>query len=397
LELVLKLLETEQWKVKLAKCSLAKREIAYLGYVISEQGVSTNLDKITAVCEWPTPTNMKELRSFLGLVGYYRKFFQHFEIIAKPLTDLLKKNSLFIWTSEHDTSFQTLKSALVTAPVLALPDFSKPFVVEIDASDKGVGAVLMQSNHPVAFVSKCLGPKLRGLSTYEKEYIAILLAVEQWRSYLQLGEFIISTDQRSLSYLSEQRLHTSWQQNVFTKLLGLNYRIQYKKGTENVVADALSRRSHETSVPLADSACLAFSIPQSKWLLEVIESYMQDEFSKCIIAKLALDSDAVPHFSWNGGILRYKTRIWVGNDKNLHLKLIQALHSSAVGGHSGIPITYRRMKQLFAWTGMKSAMHQFVKECMACQQEKPDRSKSAGLLQPLTIPEGPDRLFLWIL
>jgi hypothetical protein len=128
---------------------------------------------------------------------------KYFGIIAKPLTELLKKHSLFIWTSERDIVFHTLKSALVDAPVLALPDFSKSFCIEIDASEYGVRAILMQDHHPVAFDSKTLGPKLRGISIYEKEYMAILLAIDQWRYYLQLGGFIIFTDQKSLSHLNE--------------------------------------------------------------------------------------------------------------------------------------------------------------------------------------------------
>jgi hypothetical protein len=150
-----------------------------LGYTISAGGVATNPNKVKIVVEWPVPINVKELRCFLRLTGYYRKFVKHFGIIAKPLTDLLKKHSLFVWTSEHDTAFHTLKFALVDAPVLALSDFFKLFCIETDA-----WAVLMQDHHPVAFVSKSLGPKLRGLSIYEKEYVAILLAVDQWRYYL---------------------------------------------------------------------------------------------------------------------------------------------------------------------------------------------------------------------
>lgn len=141
--------------------------------------------------DWPLPASAKELRSFLGLAGYYRKFVRNFGVICRPLTNLLKKNTMFIWTSEHDTSFAALKSALSSAPVLALPDFTKTFCIETDASDTGVGAVLMQASHPLAFISKALRSKNRGLSTYEKEYMAILLAVEHWRSYLQLGEFQI--------------------------------------------------------------------------------------------------------------------------------------------------------------------------------------------------------------
>jgi hypothetical protein len=130
----------------------------------------------------------------LELADYYKKFVKHFGMIFRLLTELLKKEYVFIWTSDQDIAFQTLKPALMQAPVLALPNFSKPFLIEIDASDYGVGDVLMQDHRPIAFVSKSLGPKLRGLSIYEKEYIAILMAIDQWRAYLHLQEFVIATD-----------------------------------------------------------------------------------------------------------------------------------------------------------------------------------------------------------
>ena len=128
---------------------------------------------------WPVPANVKELRGFLGLAGYYRKFVRHFGIIAKPLTELLKKGAVYVWTSEHQVAFQTLRQALSSAPVLALPDFSLPFCIETDASGIGIGAVLLQKGHPLTYISKSLGPRSRGLSTYEKEYLAIFEAVHQ--------------------------------------------------------------------------------------------------------------------------------------------------------------------------------------------------------------------------
>jgi hypothetical protein len=134
------------------------------------------------------------LRSFLGFAGYYRKFAKNFGVISKPLTDLLKKNTLFVWTSVHNSYFMALKSALSQAPVLALSDFTKTFCIKNDASGVGIGAVLMQDAHPLAYISKALGPKSRDLSTYEKEYLAILQVVQQWRQYLQHAEFLIYTD-----------------------------------------------------------------------------------------------------------------------------------------------------------------------------------------------------------
>jgi ABC-type antimicrobial peptide transport system ATPase subunit len=124
------------------------------------------------------------LRGFLGLIGYYRKFIKHYGLLSKPLSDLLKKNVQFQWTAEANTAFEQLKAQLIQALVLAVPDFSQQFVIETDASDLGIGAVLMQNHHPVAYLSKALGPRNQALSVYEKECLAILLAVEKWRPYL---------------------------------------------------------------------------------------------------------------------------------------------------------------------------------------------------------------------
>jgi hypothetical protein len=143
--------------------------------------------------------------------------------------------------------------------MLALPDFSKPFCVETDASGTGIGVVLTQEGHPLAFLSKSLCPRSQGLSTYEKEYLAILMALDQWCSYLQYAEFHILTDQKSLVQLSEQGLHTPWQQKVFTKLIELQYQIVYHKGVDNRVVDALSR---VLALP-----CSAISVAQPQWSL----------------------------------------------------------------------------------------------------------------------------------
>lgn len=382
---VFQLLLADSWKVKLSKCSFAQRQIAYLGHIISQEGISTDQSKVEAVSSWPVPSSVKELRSFLGMAGYYRKFVRHFAILAKPLTELLKKNALFVWTSVHQDSFAALKAALISAPVLAMPDFTKPFCVETDACAGGVGAVLLQGGHPLAYISKPLGPKTSGLSTYEKEYLAILLAVEQWRIYLQHQEFTIYTDQRSLAHLADQRLNTPWQQRVFTKLLGLQYKIQYKPGMTNAVADALSRRPHPDSAAPVDHIFALSSVDPS-WISEVISGYSADPHAIGLLDRLAVAPSSAPPFVLSGGLLRYHGCIWLGSNSALQHKVMSALHDSPVGGHSGFPVTYRRLKQLFAWRGMKSAVKTFVAGCSVCQQAKPDRSKLPGLLLPLPVP-----------
>lgn len=378
---VLQVLSVNQWKVKMSKCSFAQASVNYLGHVISANGVATDDSKIVAIRDWPTPCDVKQLRSFLGLAGYYRKFVCGYASISKPLTHLLKKNIPFIWTSESSVVFNALKTALISAPVLALPNFSSIFVVETDACDQGIGAVLMQQEHPIAFVSKALGPRNRGLSTYEKEYMAILLAVEQWRPYLQHCEFLIRTDHASLAHLQSQRLHTQWQHKVLSKLMGMQFRIVYKKGSENRVADALSRRPHP------DLEINAISQAQPLWILSVLDAYQQDCYARELLQRLSLSSSTDGDFTLHEGIIRKKNRIWLPEKCELHQQLIREFHASPLGGHSGIPVTLRRMKQLFTWKGMSKAVHQFVRECGVCQQAKPDRAKYPGLLQPIPVPD----------
>lgn len=190
---------------------------------------------------WPKPQSIKELRGFSGLIGYYRKFVRGYGSISQPLTDRLKKNQ-FQWCLEAVEAFRSLKKAMITALVLKLPNFSKPFVIEVDASMKEMGAIVMQEQHPIAFINKSLGVENEGLSTYEKELMVILYTISKWRHYLEGEPFIIKTDKKSIKYLLEQRLNSMIQQCGIIKLLGLEYKIQYKKGSENVVADALSGR-----------------------------------------------------------------------------------------------------------------------------------------------------------
>uniref|UniRef100_A0A0A9D2Z3 Integrase catalytic domain-containing protein n=1 Tax=Arundo donax TaxID=35708 RepID=A0A0A9D2Z3_ARUDO len=378
---VLAILQAHRFQVKKSKCSFAQQRLAYLGHVISAQGVVTDLEKIKAVRDWPSPTNVKELRSFLGLAGYYRKFVRNFGIISRSVTELLKKDTFFVWTSEKEQSFQVLKEALVQAPVLALSDFSKQFTIETDACEYGIGAVLLQDGHPLAYLSKALGPRNRGLSTYEKESLVNLLAMEQWRPYLLQGEFIIKTNEHSLSHLDDQRLSTPWQQWALTKLLGLSYKIQYKKGSDNKVVDALSRRLVQLH-----EALYAISAGIPVWIQEVLNGYTDNPKVQALLQQLAIASPNSVGFSLRNGIIYLHDKVWLAGNEQLQLKVLQALHASAIGGHSGFPVIYRRISQLFTWPGMKKQIKHFVQTCVICQQAKPERVRYPGLLQPLPVP-----------
>jgi hypothetical protein len=378
---VLHLLRKDKWQVKQSKCSFGQQRIAYLGHVIDSRGVSSDPDKISKVETWPTPANCKEVRSFLGLAGYYRKIVKHFGIIARPLFDLLKKNSTFFWTKDTDKAFQLLKKGLTEAPVLSLPDFNKTFVIDTDACDSGVGAVLQQDGHPTAYMSKPLCNKNKGMSTYEKECLAILMAVEQWRPYLQHHEFVIRTDQKSLVHLEEQRLTTVWQHKAFTKLLGLRYRICYRKGPENRAADTLSRRHHNDTVTL-------HTITECKpaWLDVVRVSYNDNPHAMKWIQKLQLAPDPKGCLSLQDGLLYFHKQVWLVGSPALQHQLLQAFHTSVIGGHSGFPATYARLRKFVAWPKMKKQTRDFVQACTICQQAKPERVRYPGLLEPLPIP-----------
>lgn len=383
LKLVLEILQRDNWKVKLSKCAFAQERISYLGHVISKEGVATDDSKTANIKDWPVPTNVKEIRQFLGLTGYYRKFVRHYGVISKPLTNLLRKGSIFVWTPVEEEAFQTLKLALISAPVLALPDFNKVFVLETDASDKGIGAVLMQDGHPLAYVSKALGPKTSTLSVYEKEYLAILLAVEHWRPYLQMKEFIIRTDHKSLTNLNEQRLHTNWQHKALTKLMGLQYQIVYNKGCDNGAADALSRRSHD------HIHLFAISSVHPVWFQDIIASYSDDPKAQDILQQLAAAPDhASGPYKLCNGMIKVHGCIWIGHAPDLHSRIFLAFHASPIGGHSGFPVTYNRIRSLFRWVGMRQYIKTRVQTCLICQQAKSERVAYPGLLQPLPVPQG---------
>lgn len=215
LDLVLATLRKNQLYLKESKCTFAKDSLEYLGHIISTKGVSTDPSKVEAMLHWPTPTSFTELRAFLGLIGYYRKFVKHYGHLTKPLTALLRLKQ-FSWSFIAQSAFDTVKITMIKTPVLALPNFQETFTVETYACQDGIGAVLIQHGQPIAYLSKALGEKHKSLSIYEKEFLALKMAIEKWRHYLQRQEFIIHIEHKSLAYLNEQNLHSDMQRKATT-------------------------------------------------------------------------------------------------------------------------------------------------------------------------------------
>uniref|UniRef100_A0A2N9I8P5 CCHC-type domain-containing protein n=1 Tax=Fagus sylvatica TaxID=28930 RepID=A0A2N9I8P5_FAGSY len=206
------------------------------------KGIAVDEEKVKAIKEWPTPKSITEVRSFHGLASFYRRFVKDFSTLAAPLTEIVKKSVGFKWGSEQDRAFIEIKERLCGAPLLALPDFSKTFEIECDASGIGIGAVLMQEKRPIAYFSEKLNGAALNYPTYDKELYALVRALETWQHYLWPKEFVIHTDHESLKHLKGQgklnRRHAQWMEFIET----FPYVIKYKQGKENIVADALSRR-----------------------------------------------------------------------------------------------------------------------------------------------------------
>ena len=194
---VLSILEEQQLYAKMSKCKFGMTKMISLGHVIGEQGVQVHQEKIQATIDWPTPKNVTELRSFLGLCTYYRRFVKGFSQLTAPLTDLTKKGA-FSWSEEAQVAFEKLKEIMSSCPILALPDFTQSFVLECDASGEGIGAVLMQNNHPIAFESRKLKDYEHHYSIYDKEMLAIMHALAKSRQYLVGNRFKVKTDHNSL-------------------------------------------------------------------------------------------------------------------------------------------------------------------------------------------------------
>lgn len=376
LKITFQLLLQHSLFVKLSKCSFATLQVEYLGHVISGAGVATKPQNIAAIVNWPIPPNVSKLRGFLGLTGYYRRFVKDYGKICRPLHELLKKNS-FHWSAEHTVAFNKLKEIMTTCPVLALPDFSKPFVLEADACGSGIGVVLMQAGRPIAYLNKSLGPKATAQSTYEKEALAILEALKKWRHYLLGNPLVIKMDHQSLRFMTTQKLTDGIQHKLLLKLLEFDYTIEYKKGKENIAADALSRR---------DAKCYDLTVYVPEWLEDVKLSYIQDKNSDKLLQKLAQDISENPQYSIKDGVIKHGAKIYVGASTNMRLTLLENFHQSALGGHSGAKATYQRIKRVFCWPNLKKMVEKFVSECPVCQLVKVEHISPAGLLQPLPIP-----------
>ncbi|KAL0556467.1 hypothetical protein IC582_004981 [Cucumis melo] len=249
LRIVLQTLRHNKLYAKFSKYEFWLKQVSFLGHMVSKAGVSVDPAKIEAVTGWTRPSTVSEVRSFLGLVGYYRRFVENFSRIATPLTQLTRKGAPFVWSKACEDSFQNLKQKLVTAPVLTVPDGSGSFVIYSDASKKGLGCVLMQQGKVVAYASRQLKSHEQNYSTHDLKLAAVVFALKIWRHYLYGEKIQIFTDHKSLKYFFTQKELNMRQQRWLELVKDYDCEILYHPGKANVVADALSRKvSHSAAL-----------------------------------------------------------------------------------------------------------------------------------------------------
>ena len=254
LEQIFSRLRQANLKLKPSKCDFVAKEIKYLGHIISKHGVRTNPDKTKAVSTFPVPKTPKDVRSFLGMCNYYRKFVKDYANLASPLNNLLRKETKFSWTDECQQAFDALKQSLLTSPILAYPDLSKKFILTCDASSSAIGFVLGQLDNSgkevaIAFGGRSLSPCERNWSTSEQEMLAVIEGIRAYKIYLSDKKFTIYTDHKALKYVMDQKRSTGRLARWAMEIQGYQFEIIHKPGKSNQVADALSRREYTIITP----------------------------------------------------------------------------------------------------------------------------------------------------
>jgi hypothetical protein len=271
LHVVLQRLREHHLYAKLSKCDFWLKEIKFLGHTISQAGIAVDPDKVQEVMNWKPPTTVRQIRSFLGLAGYYQRFILDFSRIAKPITELLKKEAKFVWSQKCEDAFHALRQHLTTALVLAQPDSGKPFDVYCDASGTGLGCVLMQDNRVIAYASRALRPHEQNYPTHDLELAAVVHALKMWRHYLMETHCNIFTDHKSLKYIFTQADLNMRQRRWLELIKDYDLEVHYHPGKANVVADALSRKLQCNCI-LMDSRNNTLCDELSKMQIEVIPS-----------------------------------------------------------------------------------------------------------------------------
>jgi len=302
-------------------------------------------DKIRAIMEWQSPRNVTEVRSFMGLAGYYRRFIEGFSRIAHPITSLQKKGVKFEWTPRCEESFQRIKELLTSAPVIKIADPSEYFVVCTDACKQGIGGVLTQNGHVVCYESRKLKEHEQNYATHDLELAAVVHALKMWRHYLMGNKFELRTDHDGLKHLFEQPTLNAIQKIWMELLCEYYFYIKHIQGKDKKVADALSRKMHVMHVA-------AISTGKSDLIDKILEAVTTDEHYQQV--KDGLQQQKVPqkfdkYRLVEDGIIMHRDRVYVPNSESLKKFILKEMHNVPYAGHSGYQKTVAAVRKLLAW------------------------------------------------
>ncbi|GJU78891.1 putative reverse transcriptase domain-containing protein [Tanacetum coccineum] len=388
LKTILELLKEEKLYAKFSKCEFWIPKVQFLGHVIDSRGIHVDPAKIESIKDWASPKTPTEIRQFLGLAGYYRRFIEGFSKIAKSMTKLTQKGIKFDWGEKEENAFQLIKQKLCSAPILALPEGSEDFVVYCDASHKGLGAVLMQREKVIAYASRQLKVHEKNYTTHDLELGSVVFALKIWRHYLYGTRCTVFTDHKSLQHILDQKELNMRQRRWLELLSDYDCDIRYHPGKANVVADALSRK--ERIEPLRVRALvMTIGLDLPKRILEAQieaqkpENIVSEDVGGIIrrdIPKERLEPRA-------DGTLCLHSRSWIPCYGDLRSVIMHESHKSKYSIHPGSEKMYQDVKKLFWWPNMKADIATYVSKCLTCARVKAEHQRPSGLLVQPEIPE----------
>lgn len=373
---VAKRLSNANLSLNLGKSKFCRKQLNYLGYIINEEGLSVNPDKVEAIVNYPSPTSIREVRRLLGMATWYNRFIPNFAAKCGPITDLLKKSkSKFIWTPEAESAFNDLKSALISAPVLRTPDFTKPFIIQADASDRGVGAILVQKYDEqecvITYMSQKLSTAQTKYTTTEKECLAVILAIEKFRPYIEGVKFTVISDHASLQWLTNLKDPSGRLARWALRLQQYDFELLHRKGKFMVVPDALSR-------------VFELEISDDTWYCDLsnkIKTFPSEYPNFQIIDNLVykyVKSMNSQEFGWR-----------LVAPSSMRKEILMDCHDSPKSSHGGVRKTLYKIKTRYYWPTMSKDVKMYVKCCEVCQTCKPVNYVLRGEMGQPKNPQSP--------